>query len=80
MLAQAPHVRLAAHVSTIMGVETNSMQFYPAASDPEAVVHPGLYRRLGGCVDWSGLSGPGFGYGEAITVRDLPQAAADSGG
>lgn len=79
MLAQAPHVRLAAHVGTIMGVETNSMQFYPAASDPEAGVHPGLYRRLGGCVDWSGLSGSGFGYGEAIAVRELPQAAAVSG-
>jgi len=79
MLAQASHVRLAAHVGTIMGVETNSMQFYPAASDPEAKIHPGLYRRRGGCVDWSGLSGPGFGYGETVVARDLPQAAAVSG-
>ena len=29
MLAQIPHLLLAAHVGTIMGVETNSMQFYP---------------------------------------------------
>jgi hypothetical protein len=32
MLAQIPHVLLAAHLDTIMGVETNSMQFYPEAS------------------------------------------------
>ena len=32
MLAQVPHVLLAAHAGTIMGVETNAMQFYPAAS------------------------------------------------
>ena len=75
MLAQAPHVRLAAHVGTIMGVETNAMQFYPAASDPEAAMYPGLYRRRGGCVDWSGLSGSGFGYGEAVAARDLVQPA-----
>ncbi|MCL5096755.1 MAG: hypothetical protein M1608_04350, partial [Candidatus Omnitrophica bacterium] len=45
MLAQIPHALLAAHIETIMGVETNAMQFYPEASTPEAVVHPGLYRR-----------------------------------
>ena len=42
MLAQIPHVLLAAHAGTIMGVETNAMQFYPEASRPEAAVHPGL--------------------------------------
>ena len=45
MLAQIPHVLLAAHAGTIMGVETNSMQYYPEASRPEMSVHPGLYRR-----------------------------------
>ena len=39
---------LYAYAGTIMGVETNSMQFYPEASAPEAQVHPGLYRRRGG--------------------------------
>ena len=39
MLAQVPHVLLAAHAGTIMGVETNAMQFYPAASLLEAE-HP----------------------------------------
>ena len=38
MLAQVPHVLLAAHVGTIMGVETNAMQFYPEASTPEEAV------------------------------------------
>ncbi|MCB1089319.1 MAG: hypothetical protein KDM63_19940, partial [Verrucomicrobiae bacterium] len=43
MLAQIPHFLLAAHAGTIMGVESNAMQFYPAASLPEERVHPGLY-------------------------------------
>ncbi len=62
MLAQIPHLLLAAHVGTIMGVETNGMQFYPAASNPEAHVHPGAYRRRHGRVDLSTVRGPGFGY------------------
>lgn len=62
MLAQIPHVRLAAHAGTIMGVESNGMQFYPAASVREEKVHPGIYRRRGGRLDLSTLSGPGFGY------------------
>src|SRR5207245_390790 len=61
MLAQIPHVLLAAHVGTIMGVETNSMQFYPEASIPESRVHPGLYVRRDGMVDLSTVTGPGFG-------------------
>ncbi len=76
MLAQIPHVRLAAHAGTIMGVETNAMQFYPAASAPEEVVHPGLYRRRNGQVDLSTISGPGFGYRLNEIKRDLPQPAA----
>lgn len=35
MLSIVPHVLLAAHSGTIMGVECNAMQFYPAASMPE---------------------------------------------
>ena len=62
MLAQVPHVLLAAYAGTIMGVETNAMQFYPEASNPEAEIHPGLYRRRGGLLDLSSISGPGFGY------------------
>jgi L-alanine-DL-glutamate epimerase-like enolase superfamily enzyme len=76
MLAQIPHCLLAAHAGTIMGVETNAMQFYPAASAPEEAVHPGLYRRRGGAVDLSTIRGPGFGYRLDEIVRQLPEKAA----
>ena len=76
MLAQIPHVLLAAHAGTIMGVETNAMQFYPAASAAEEAVHPGLYRRRDGLVDLSTLKGPGFGYRIGQIKRDLPVSAA----
>jgi L-alanine-DL-glutamate epimerase-like enolase superfamily enzyme len=76
MLAQIPHVLLAAYAGTIMGVETNSMQFYPAASAPEEAVHPGLYQRRNGQVDLSTLSGPGFGYRLDEIKRELPDLAA----
>ena len=72
MLAQIPHLQLAAHTGTIMGVETNGMQFYPAASEPEAAVHPGLYQRRQGCVDLSSLRGPGFGFRIDEIDRKLP--------
>ncbi len=62
MLAQVPHVLLAAHAGTIMGVETNAMQFYPVASAREARLHPGLYQRRNGRLDLTTLRGPGFGY------------------
>jgi L-alanine-DL-glutamate epimerase-like enolase superfamily enzyme len=76
MLAQVPHVLLAAHAGTIMGVETNAMQFYPEASKPEAQVHHGLYRRTRGTVDLSTIRGSGFGYRLGEIRRDLPEAAA----
>ena len=76
MLAQIPHCLLAAHAGTIMGVETNAMQFYPDASLPEAAVHPGLYFRREGVVDLSTVSGPGFGYRVAEIQRELPPPVA----
>lgn len=75
MLAQIPHCLLAAHAGTIMGVETNSMQFYPEASRPESTVHPGLYRRRHGELDLSTIRGPGFGYSGAERARTLPTPA-----
>jgi hypothetical protein len=72
MLAQIPHVLLAAHAHTIMGVESNAMQFYPDASNDEARVHPGLYARRDGRLDLSTLGGPGFGYRLAEINRSLP--------
>lgn len=74
MLAQIPHLQLAAHAGTIMGVETNAMQFYPAASAAEAQVHPGLYRRRRGHVDLESLTGSGFGYRIEQIRRTLPAA------
>ncbi|MCA9237579.1 MAG: mandelate racemase/muconate lactonizing enzyme family protein [Planctomycetales bacterium] len=79
MLAQVPHVLLAAHAETMMGVESNAMQFYPAASRPEMAVHPGIYRRRGGRLDLSTLCGPGFGYRLDEIARELPTPAAEHG-
>jgi hypothetical protein len=79
MLACIPHVLLAAHAGTIMGVETNAMQFYPQASVAEAAVHPGLYTRRGGHIDLSTLQGAGFGYNGAEAARELPWPAASCG-
>ena len=78
MLAQIPHLLLAAHVGTIMGVETNAMQFYPDASVPESAVHPGIYRRRDGTVDLSTLRGAGFGYRINEIRRELPPPAVET--
>ncbi len=75
MLAQIPHCLLAAHAPTIAGVETNSMQFYPAASAAEAAVHPGLYQRRSGQISLATLAGPGFGMRVEEISRPLPPAA-----
>ena len=72
MLAQIPHVLLAAHASTIMGVESNAMQFYPDASSPEETVHPGLFRRRNGILNWSTVGETGFGYRVDQIARSLP--------
>jgi L-alanine-DL-glutamate epimerase-like enolase superfamily enzyme len=72
MLAQIPHVLLGAHAGTIMGVESNSMQFYPDASEPEAKVHPGLYTRKDGYLDLRSLCGSGFCMKVEEIERELP--------
>ena len=79
MLAQIPHVLLAAHAGTIQGVETNGMQFYPDASAPEAKVHPGIYRRRNGGVDLTTIEGSGFGYRIDEIQRKLPDPAVEIG-
>ena len=75
MLAQIPHCLLAAHTPTIMGVETNAMQYYPEASVLEAAIHPGLYHRASGSVSLESVTGPGFGYRLAEIGRSLPEPA-----
>jgi L-alanine-DL-glutamate epimerase-like enolase superfamily enzyme len=79
MLAQIPHCQLAARIGTIMGVETNAMQFYPEASLPEEAVHPGLYKRRYGTVDLTSIRGSGFGYRLDEMERELPDPAMVSG-
>ena len=75
MLAQLAHVQLGAHACPDIGIETNSMQFYPDASADEAKVHPGLYQRVGGFLDLGTISGPGFGYRIDEIDRQLPEPA-----
>lgn len=79
MLAQVPHVLLAAHAGTIMGVETNAMQFYPEASNIESRVHPGIYRRRQGRVDLSTIRGSGFGYRHSEMERALGDPVIERG-
>src|SRR5579864_907460 len=77
MLTQISHALLAAYAGTIMGVETNSMQFYPDASLAEQEIHPGLYRRRDGQVTLATIDGPGFGYRLEQVSRQLPSPAAE---
>ena len=77
MLAQLPHVQLANHAGTIMGVESNGMQFYPAASLEEQAVHPGIFQRRSGILDLSTIQGSGFGYRVGEIKRQLPEPAVE---
>ncbi|MCC7374857.1 MAG: mandelate racemase/muconate lactonizing enzyme family protein [Verrucomicrobiales bacterium] len=74
MLAQISHLLLAAYSPTIMGVESNSMQFYPEASNAEALIHPGCFRRRDGTLEVSTVAGAGFGYRAGEIRRELPEA------
>jgi hypothetical protein len=76
MFAQIPHVGLAAHAGTIMGVESNGMQFYPEASADEARIHPGLYTRRQGFLDMGTLGKEGFGY----RAEEVFRVAGENGG
>ncbi len=77
MLAQLPHVQLARHAGTIMGVESNGMQFYPDASLAEQAVHPGIYQRRDGILDLNTIEGSGFGYRVDEINRKLPEPALE---
>lgn len=77
MLAQVPHVLLAAHADTIMGVESNGMQFYPEASRPELERIPGIYQRRDGMLRLSELTGSGLAYSGLESVRSLPEPAGN---
>ena len=79
MLALIPHVLLAAHAGTIMGVEANAVQFYPEASSIEAKIHPGLFTRRNGHISLSSIRGPGFGYRIGEIARPLPEPTVRCG-
>ena len=55
------------------------MQFAPAASEVEAKIHTGLYRRRNGFLDRSTVGSTGFGYREKEIGRVLPEPAAEFG-
>jgi L-alanine-DL-glutamate epimerase-like enolase superfamily enzyme len=56
-------VGLGARLFTIMGVEANSRQFFPAATqDAEKAVHGGIFGVQRGEADTSTLQGNGLGY------------------
>lgn len=62
MLAVVPHILLAAHIGTIMGVECNAPQFCPQASLEMEKIRPGVYFRSNGTVKTAALRGNGLGY------------------
>jgi hypothetical protein len=55
-------VGLAARLNPMMGVEANSVQFFPRASEAEADVHAGLFQRKNGKVSTKSILGNGLGY------------------
>ena len=71
-LALLQSVGMAARLKPMMGVEANSHQFYPAFSEPEAKVHPGIFTRKDGVLDTSSLQGSGLGFQIEKVKRSLP--------
>ena len=61
-IALIQSVGLAARSYPLMGVEANSRQFFPATSEPERKVHPGLFNVVEGRVSTASIRGTGFGY------------------
>ena len=61
-LALIHSVGLAARLHPMKGVEANSRQFFPKASEPEAKVHPNLFHVRDGMVSTESLKGYGLGY------------------
>jgi hypothetical protein len=62
-LALIHSVGMGARLYTMMGLEANSRQFFPAATPPgERAVHEGLFRLRRGMASTASLQGPGLGY------------------
>ena len=60
-IALVEAVGLAARTHTIMGVEANSRQFFPAANAAAARVHPGVCEVRDGYAHTESVRGPGLG-------------------
>jgi len=52
---------LAAHVPTVMAIESNSRQYVPVANEPWRHRFPGIFCVSDGTMDTSGLTGAGLG-------------------
>ncbi len=62
-LALIHSVGMGARLYTMMGLEANSRQFFPAATPPgEQRVHAGLFRLHNGMASTASLQGTGLGY------------------
>ena len=54
---------MGARLYTMMGLEANSRQFFPAATPPgEQAVHQGLFKVRRGMASTASLQGTGLGY------------------
>lgn len=71
-LALLASVGLAARTHTILGVEANSRQFFPAANDVAAAVHTQLYEVRNGVARTATLTGPGLG----MQIDKMPDLVA----
>ena len=74
-LALLQSVGLAARTHTIKGVEGNSRQYFPHISQPEAKVHPDIFRVEAGYVNTASLSGPGLGFRTGEIERSIFQSS-----
>ena len=61
-LALLHSVGFAARISPLKGVEANSRQFMPSASERERAVHPDIFQPTGGEVSTGSLTGNGLGF------------------
>ncbi len=61
-LALIHELGLAARMDALNGLEANSHQFFPATSEPEARLHPGVFRRSNGVLTTESLGRLGLGY------------------
>lgn len=71
-IALIQSVALAGHLRNLWAFEANSRQFFAAVNEPEAEVHPGVFKLQDGKIDTSTITGPGIGYQWPEIPRTLP--------